>query len=356
MNVAFRVNSSAASGAGHLMRSLSLAAALGAAETLFVARALPGNVNERVRAAGFRLIELSGTAADEGRHPWLGVPLEQEIEESQAALPQPGRLRWLMIDNYGLDVRYERAMRPLAAGLFAFDDLADRPHDVDALLDQTLVAEGRAAERYRGLVPAAARLFVGPDFAQLREQFVTAKRTLPARDGRVRTILIAFGSDTGAATLTALEATRGLGTRVTVVLSATAPGYDRIVAAASARPEVTLIPYAEQMADLMAHHDLALGAGGTSAAERAYLGLPSIVWAIAANQREIVTGLVSAGAAVAIAEPVTVEAVRAELLALCGDPASVRRLSAGATAMMADRDRNVAELLAFLRAPSTVRA
>ncbi len=356
MTLSFRVNSSAAIGTGHLMRSLALAAALGAENALFVARDLPGNVNDRIRTAGHHLIELPGTNADEAAYPWLGVPLEREIAESQAALAGRAPARWLVIDNYGLDARYERALRPFAGGLFAFDDLADRPHDIDGLLDQTLVADGGAAERYRGLVAPATRLFVGPSYAQLRAQFVAAKRTVPPRDGRVRNILIAFGSDTGAATFVALEATRRLNVGVTVVLAAAAEDYERVALAARARPEVTLIPYVEQMAELMAQHDLAVGAGGTSAYERAYLGMPAVVWAIAANQREVVDGLARAGAALAIAEPVTVESVRTALETLCADPAAVRRLSAGALAVMAERDRCVAELLGYLGAPATVRA
>jgi len=354
--LSFRVNSSSAIGAGHLMRSLALAGALGADEALFVVRDLPGNVNDRVAAAGYQLLELSGTGADEAAYPWIGVPLEREIADSQAAFASGEPAQWLVIDNYGLDARYERAMRPYAGGLFAFDDLADRPHDVDALLDQTPVGAAGAAERYRSLVPPATRLFVGPNYVQLRAQFTKAKSRLPERDGRVRSVLIAFGSDDGAGTLAALEATRGLAAEVTVVLAPAAAAYERVAAAVRERPETTLIPHVDEMAALMVRHDLAIGAGGTSAYERAYLGLPAVVWAIAENQREMVEGFARAGAAVAIGEPVTVESVRTALAALCADPAAVRRLSAGGIAMMAQRDRSVAELHAFLRAPRTVRA
>jgi UDP-2,4-diacetamido-2,4,6-trideoxy-beta-L-altropyranose hydrolase len=356
MTLSFRVNSSSAVGTGHVMRSLALADALGAEDALFVMRDLPGNVNERIPAAGYRLLELSGADADETAYPWTGVPIEREIADSQAAFANAEPARWLVVDNYGLDARYERAMRPYAGGIFAFDDLADRPHDVDALLDQTPVGAASASERYRGLVPPGARLFVGPDYVQLRAQFSEAKRGLEPRDGRVRSILIAFGSDDGNATLAAFEATRDLAQRVTIVLAASAPEYERVAAAVRERREATLLPHVEQMAALMIAHDLAIGAGGTSAFERAYLGLPAIVWAIAANQNEIVAALARDGAAVAIEEPVTVEAIRAALASLCADPAAVCRLSAGALAVMAQRDRCVAELSAFLRAERTARA
>jgi UDP-2,4-diacetamido-2,4,6-trideoxy-beta-L-altropyranose hydrolase len=50
----------------------------------------------------------------------------------------------------------------------------------------------------------------------------------------------------------------------------------------------------------MASADLAIGAGGTTSWERACLGLPAIVTAVADNQRDTVLSLVDAGAAISI--------------------------------------------------------
>jgi spore coat polysaccharide biosynthesis predicted glycosyltransferase SpsG len=179
---------------------------------------------------------------------------------------------------------------------------------------------------------------------------------LAPRDGTVGSILIAFGSDTGEATAIALEATRGLDLPVTAVLGDAAPAYERVAAAARDRAGVTLLSYADAMAELLLRHDLAIGAGGVSALERAYLGVPAVVWPIAENQREVVDGLVRAGAALAVPEPVTVGSARAALATLTASAPAVRALSEGALAMMAARDRSVEEMLAFVRASGAVRA
>ena len=52
------------------------------------------------------------------------------------------------------------------------DDLADRPHDCDLLLDQNL---GHAAADYDGLVPERCTRLVGPRYALLRPEFAEAR-------------------------------------------------------------------------------------------------------------------------------------------------------------------------------------
>lgn len=71
----------------------------------------------------------------------------------------------LVVDHYGLDAGWEAAQRPWARRVLAIDDLADRPHDCDLLLDGNL---GRQAVDYAGRVPAGCTLLVGARYALLR--------------------------------------------------------------------------------------------------------------------------------------------------------------------------------------------
>jgi UDP-2,4-diacetamido-2,4,6-trideoxy-beta-L-altropyranose hydrolase len=351
---AFRVNSSAQIGAGHLVRCLALADRLRTAggQVAFVVRPLPGSLEAQVAAAGFALARLPDEDLDETRYPWLGVPLAREIAESRAALARTGGADWLIVDSYGLDARWERAMRPQTSAVFAFDDLADRPHDVDGLLDQNDPNE--RAERYRALVPATARLFIGPRYAQLRAQFSAARSRLPSRDGTIRHVLVAFGSDTGDNTLTALEALGDVapGLRVSVVLGRGAPGFETVAALVDARAGWVLHPHVESMAELMASADLALGAAGTSTWERCYLGLPAVAWAIADNQSVVLEPLAKADALIALPDERTrPAALRRTLVELMAAPERVRELGMQAAAVMAAHDRSVAALDAFLLQP-----
>lgn len=361
MKYVVRVNSSAQIGTGHLVRSLALAERLRHAggEVSFVVRPLPGGIDDAIVAGGFTFAQLSHRGTDERRYPWTGVPPAREMEESLSALRESGGADWLIVDNYGLDAFWERAMRAHARGIFAVDDLADRSHDVDALLDQSAGEE--ETRRYGALLPASARLFMGPSYIQLREQFARRRAAPTAeRDGTIRRVLVAFGTEPGKHALLALEALAAVdpGTfEVTAVLAERSAGFERARALVAGRPKWALHSYVESMADVMAASDLAIGAGGTSAYERAAVELPAIAWAIADNQLGVIRRLERAEAIVALAKEAGRAAQLRRLLAeLLADPGRVRALAAGARAAMSGWESGVRELVGFLsQAPATVR-
>jgi UDP-2,4-diacetamido-2,4,6-trideoxy-beta-L-altropyranose hydrolase len=353
MNVAVRVDGSPSIGMGHVMRTIALARRLrtrGASVT-FISRERGGTAFDVVRANGFAFVPLSGEGLDESRSFWLGVPPERDAAETQRALATLAPCDWLIADNYGIDERWERRLRPAARALFAFDDLADRPHDVDALLDQNVLE--RRDGRYRALVPPGARVFLGPHYAPLRDEFLTAGRTPRARDGRIRAVLVAFGSDPGAHTLLALDALARCAAEltVTVVAAAAESRIDALVA----RHGWARFERVDDMAARLAAADLAIGAGGTSAWERAYLGVPAIAWAIAENQREPVAGLLRAGAIASLDEP-DPAALAALIDALRADPGRVRAMGAAAHAIMEGHARASDELDTFLLQSGPVAA
>jgi len=74
------------------------------------------------------------------------------------------------------------------------DDLANRPHDCDLLLDQNYYRD--LEKRYQGLVPSECVMLIGPDYVLLRPEFTLARQRLKVRDGSIRRFLIFFwGSD-----------------------------------------------------------------------------------------------------------------------------------------------------------------
>lgn len=101
------------------------------------------------------------------------------------------RADWLVIDHYGLDLRWERLVRPFVGSIFVIDDLADRRHDCDLLLDQNYY---RGAEsRYAALVPASCHQLIGPGYVILRPEFERLKATRERDRTTVRRILVNFG-------------------------------------------------------------------------------------------------------------------------------------------------------------------
>jgi len=224
-HVAIRTDSSAAIGTGHLYRCLTLADALrrNGASVCFISAELTGNLSVLPERQGFEVRRLPRPEGQGGEHAqprrqvhWTGVEWAEDASQTRAALADTPRLDWLVVDHYAIDRRWESRLRTFAEKIMVIDDLADRPHDCDLLLDQNdLDPQGR---RYAKLVPEGCRILLGPCFALLRREFIEARASLRARDGRIGRILVFFGgSDPTNQTGKGLEAIRMLGRRNFVV-------------------------------------------------------------------------------------------------------------------------------------------
>ncbi|WP_237141659.1 UDP-2,4-diacetamido-2,4,6-trideoxy-beta-L-altropyranose hydrolase [Selenomonas sp. oral taxon 126] len=292
--VAIRVDSSEQIGSGHLMRCLTLAERLrkDGAVVHFICRELSGNLNHLVREQGFSLHILprhTDHPALTGYVAWLTVPQVVDAEETGEILSRMQPVNCLVVDSYALDAVWEQRLRPLVREIFVIDDLANRPHDCDVLLDQNYYREMR--HRYDGLVPPACKLLLGPSHALLREEFYEAREKIGVRDGVLRRILVFYGgSDTTRETEKAIRALVQLqlpSVAVDVVVGGSNSHRAYIEELCAAHDFLHYHCQVSNMAELMAHADLCLGAGGTTTWERCFLGLPAIVTAVAENQIQI---------------------------------------------------------------------
>lgn len=268
MKVLFRADASVAIGAGHVMRCLTLAQALQSrgAEVRFCCRELAGNLIEYVAK----------------HYPVLSLPTVAD----EAALIAQGltgqRFDWCVVDHYGLDADWEQAARGLAKKVMAIDDLADRPHAVDLLLDQN---PGPKVAAYAGLLPDGCQTLFGPTYALLRAEFSASfERAIPRY---AQQLLVNFGgTDPTGETLKTLRALQMLdGIEVDVVVGAAVVNCDIL----QRECECHGWSFSMQVSDMarrMREADLCVGAGGTTTWERAALGLPSLCIAVADNQRD----------------------------------------------------------------------
>jgi|CXWL01.1.fsa_nt_gi UDP-2,4-diacetamido-2,4,6-trideoxy-beta-L-altropyranose hydrolase len=293
MKVVFRADASNRMGIGHLMRCLTLAEALRnrGVETGFISRAHLGNLVELLQRQAMPVTVLppppqSTGVTSEEYATWLGVTQAEDAEQTIQAL-HGDRPDWLVVDHYGLDADWEQRLRPHTAQLMVIDDLANPCHDCDLLLNQNYSAGGE--NRYKDLVPENCRLLLGPRYALLRPEYEAYRRTLRLRDGEVRRVLVFFGgSDPHNMTKLALEALsvpEFQHLEVDVIVGANNTHRAALEKQALARPLTNLYGSRPHLADLMAHADLAIGAGGGTTWERMSLGLPSLVVSIADNQR-----------------------------------------------------------------------
>ena len=211
MRAVFRADASLAIGTGHVMRCLTLAGALReqGVDCAFVCREHPGHLRDAVERLGFPVTMLSPAEGAAGPSPyahWLGASQAQDARDTLQAMAgrQPD---WVVVDHYALDAQWESQVRAGCGRLLAIDDLADRPHDCDLLLDQNL---GRSAQAYAQLCPADCRILAGPAYALLRPEFAAwrARSLERRRRPAVRRILVTMGGvDKDNASAVALQAT-----------------------------------------------------------------------------------------------------------------------------------------------------
>lgn len=278
MRVLIRADASASIGSGHVMRCLTLANTLeeAGAHIEFICRENNGDLIEHIE--------------DERGFPVHGLPKQCSTKLDAGLTAELARTGeqpdWIVVDHYALDDAWEREVRPFCKRIMVIDDLADRPHDCDLLLDQNLHDNGK---RYGELVPGACTMLLGPKFALLRPEFAVARASLRERTAPVERILVSFGgTDPTGETIAFLTQLGGRQPenqfQVDCVVGTAQTSFDNVVEMTSSIPNVTLHVQTPKMAQLMAEADVGIGAGGSTIWERCCLGLPTITVAVAQHQ------------------------------------------------------------------------
>lgn len=312
--VAFRADASLDIGTGHVMRCLTLANALRkeGVRCVFISREHPGNLLSLIRDQGFEAFSLplessvqpESVEKKPSHAAWLGTNWAKDAQQTIAVLGSES-IEWLVVDHYALDARWESALKGKSKKLLVIDDLADRKHDCDLLLDQNL---GRTSEHYAHLVPVRCKVLIGPKFALLRPEFSESRPySLNRRKAAVlKHLLISMGGvDKGNATSLLLDSLLDCelpkDCRITVVMGPHAPWLAEVQERAERMPWSTEVRVGvSNMASLMAESDLAIGAAGTTAWERCCIGLPTLTMVLADNQRDGATALEATGSILTI--------------------------------------------------------
>lgn len=344
MKIAIRTDASIDAGTGHVMRCLTLADALRAygAHCHFICRQHPGNLIEQIRQRGFLVTNLPPSfkkdvpneRINEGQlnyAAWLGVDWATDATQTKVSVGKTP-VDWLVVDHYALEVRWERMLRPMCRKLMVIDDLANRQHDCDLLLDQNL---GRDARDYSRLVPEGCSVLVGPHYALLRPEFATLRDYSLRRRAtpQLKQLLITMGGvDQGDATGRVLEVLKDcplpVDVRITVVMGPHAPWLERIRQLAAQMPQLTeVIVNANNMAQLMADSDLAIGAAGSTSWERCCLGLPALIVVLAENQLKGAVALEDTGSAKVLGGMEDIPRTLPRLLSMLSATSELRKIS-----------------------------
>ena len=295
MRVVIRVDASIEIGSGHVIRCLTLAEILkeNGANVQFICRKHKGNLISNIISKGFSVLELEASASikldDKLLHShWLGATQKQDSADCLSFLKQ-SRLDWLIVDHYGIDEDWQKYLKGNYQQLMVIDDLADRKHQCDILLDQTF---GRQKKDYKDLVSETCGLIVGSQYALLRPEFNNWRQySLDRRKHPViRELLINMGGmDTQNITEMVLKEIGNCNLpkdiNITIVMGTLSSHLESIKVLAKELPyRADVKVEVSNLGEIMANSDISIGASGITTWERCCLGLPTIQLVTADNQ------------------------------------------------------------------------
>lgn len=306
MNVVIRADASITIGMGHISRCLALAEEFRCigARVHFVSRVAKGQESWQIEESGFALHRLSMCADNlEADQTCYETRLCGFVEnDAKGTLEIIKSLDddtdYLIVDHYGLDACWERALYASVKRIVVIDDLANRPHNCNLLVDPN---PNRTIKDYSNLLPSNAKVLCGLDYAMLRPEFSIYRSGLANRRSslkRINRILLNFGgSDQKNYTLQCLKALARSkrSYSVDVVLGVLNPHVNAIAALAKTSENVRLHLDTQVMAKIMMDVDVAIGAVGTTAWERCCIGLPTIICPVSDNQQIFAQWLGHAG-------------------------------------------------------------
>lgn len=293
MKILFRCDASDNMGHGHVMRCLTLADACKqeGAQTTFITRAWPGNLGELVQVHGHRSLMLPAQNLDSSDtySSWLG-DTETGDAEACSALIGTERYDWIVTDHYGISANWHKIMRVHADRILALDDLANRSHDCDLLLDPTFA---RKTSAYRHKVPAQCDLLCGSQYALLQPRFsqLRLQRKPHARKLSQPALLVYLGGASQQQRINlVLDQIAGVTScrnwHVHLLSCGDSAGF--FMDKSQTYPfALTVHDFVQDMPGLLAQMDFAIGACGGSVWERAALGIASLLLVTAENQQTI---------------------------------------------------------------------
>ena len=301
--IAFRVDSGRKIGTGHVMRCLTLASALRArgVESIFICRPTAGSREDLISEAGFSIVALA-----QGRDchyknshlmhaDFLSTSQEEDAQACLFILRQAPEINCIIVDHYGIYRPWDEMIVPHVK-IFKIDDIADREHLCQGLLDQNFYIS--MASRYANLVPKGCVTLLGPQNSLLRPQFRDVNTKVRGHSVEASRVLVSFGGHdpNGYCDKIAEIILEGTDLSVMIMSSLEPEIGQKWKSLLSKFPNrLERLGYLSDPLPALQQADLYIGAGGSMTWERFAIGLPGIVYSIAENQVQMAIDLESAG-------------------------------------------------------------
>lgn len=298
LKICFRVDSSFEIGSGHTMRCITLALTLQKqynADCYFITRPLDGNMDAAIRQNGFRVLSLRVTRdVSYGDHPnapkhafWLNANWELDAELTRSYLCEIDA-DILIVDHYALDKEWERLLAELKnLEIVILDDLADRPHIGQLLVDYTV---NRKNNDYSELVNKNCKLLTGFRYVILRDEFSHGRKRPNVASGSKTNIFVNMGGvDSNNQTQNLMEALSAIGDRDDIKFLIVTGSQYRYSLALAEYMKDNFVDYeifknVKNICQIMRSSDLAISAMGSTTWELMSQGVPCLLLPIAENQ------------------------------------------------------------------------
>jgi len=291
--VVFRADASYQIGSGHIMRCLTLAEGLRKKGyvCVFVCQKTPGHLFDLIRKKKFQCHEMKSKSRQIS-------PEEDAKNMVKISEYNSWDVRWVIVDHYQLGLGWEKTIKNYyaSAKLLVIDDYLNRSHFCDLFLNQNIFSS-----KPKTKINASAPKLLGPQYVLLRSEFLKVSKKLKNNSSFPQILIFFGGTDPTHETEKILKAIikqkiNNIGFKV--VVGKNNPRYQKIKALCKKIKNAHYDYQTDQMAKTMAQCDLAVGAGGTTSWERAYLGLPTLIVTVAKNQDDIAKNLAKMGAVI----------------------------------------------------------
>ncbi len=260
----------------------------------FICRDHVGNLNDLIINSGFEVLSLpinvnSNINSSDNKNTdysnLLGVSQKQDALDTISVIGD-SHSDMIIVDHYSLDIYWEKALRKYAKKIMVIDDLANRKHDCDIVLNQNFFLQN--SNLYLNKTPKHCVRLLGPKFALLGNEYRLAKQKLSKHRGRVNKVLIYFGSSPDYNLITKVleifqnEVLKQI--KLDIVIGMNTHEIESIKSFCKIRPNSETHILVPNLSELMCKSNLFIGAGGITTWERICLGLPSIIVTTGKNQ------------------------------------------------------------------------
>ena len=284
--IAIRVDSGNIIGFGHAMRCLTIANQMKKHNynVSIISSKEKNNLDQLFIKNGYKIYHVNNKKIDLRK-----IHEKYDLEQTKKILKNINKkIDLLLVDHYSLGFNWEKSLRRLVEKIVVIDDLNNRKHDCDLIVDQGLHHNMKKA--YRHLVTNNCKILLGPKYAILRPEFHQIREKLPNQNKKIERIIISFGgSDPNGDTIKALDGIMKIKNRefrIDVIVGKSNLKYKKIMRMCEKMIKTRCFYNVKKIASVMSKCDLAIGSGGSTTWERCCLGIPSIVCIASQDQNE----------------------------------------------------------------------